>query len=181
MASSTPAADAAVRIFGRIGSTIVALGIMVSVFGSINGLLMTGSRVPYSMGSQGLFPFGRLWGWVSPRFDTPFFSLLLMGAVALFYLFSGTFDTLTNLLVFVLWIFFTMGVAAIFRLRRVHKPRPGGYRVPFYPLTPIVGLLGGVYILGSTIWNQPLQSLAGLGITLAGLPVYYLTRWKSAR
>ena len=76
---------------------------------------MTGSRVPYSMGSQGLFPFGRLWGWVSPRFDTPFFSLLLMGAVALFYLFSGTFDTLTNLLVFVLWIFFTMGVAAIFR------------------------------------------------------------------
>ena len=74
-----------------------------------------------------------------------------------------------------------MGVAAIFRLRRVHKPRPGGYRVPFYPLTPIVGLLGGVYILGSTIWNQPLQSLAGLGITLAGLPVYYLTRWKSAR
>ncbi len=181
VASSTPAADAAVQIFGRIGSTIVALGIMVSVFGSINGLLMTGSRVPYSMGSQGLFPFGRLWGWVSPRFDTPFFSLLLMGAVALFYLFSGTFDTLTNLLVFVLWIFFTMGVAAIFRLRRVHKPRPGGYRVPFYPLTPIVGLLGGVYILGSTIWNQPLQSLAGLGITLAGLPVYYLTRWKSAR
>lgn len=104
-----------------------------------------------------------------------------MGAVALFYLFSGTFDTLTNLLVFVLWIFFTMGVAAIFRLRRVHKPQTRWLPGALLPLDPLVGLLGGVYILGDTIWNQPLQSLGGAGHHLGGLPVYYLTRWKSAR
>lgn len=176
--SSTPAADAAVRIFGKIGFSLVALGIMISVFGSINGLLMTGSRVPFAMGEQGLFPFGKQLGWVSPRFETPFFSLLLMGVVALAYLFSGTFDALTNLLVFVLWIFFTMGVFAIFLLRRRHKPEPGSYRVPFYPITPLIGLLGGIYILGSTIWNEPVQSMAGIGITLAGLPVYYMQKRK---
>ena len=95
-----------------------------------------------------------------------------MGAVALVYLFSGTFDTLTNLLVFVLWIFFTMGVLGVFILRKKHPDKKGPYRVPLYPVVPIVGALGAMYILISTVISDPVQSLVGIGLTVIGLPVY---------
>lgn len=90
------------------------------------------------------------------------------------YIFSGTFNTLTDLLVFVLWIFFTMGVFGVFILRKKMPYEPGRYRVPLYPFTPILGVAGGIYILASTIISDPLRSLVGIGITLAGLPIYYV-------
>ncbi|MFD1908191.1 hypothetical protein ACFTAO_13025 [Paenibacillus rhizoplanae] len=63
--------------------------------------------------------------------------------LAVVYIFSGTFNTLTDLLVFVLWIFFTMGVFGVFLLRRKLPPVQGRYRVPLYPFTPILGVAGG--------------------------------------
>jgi APA family basic amino acid/polyamine antiporter len=94
--------------------------------------------------------------------------------LAVIYIFSGTFNTLTDLLVFVLWIFFTMGVFGVFLLRKKMPPEKGRYRVPLYPVTPVIGVAGGLYILGSTIVSDPLRSLIGIGIALAGLPVYYV-------
>ena len=91
---------------------------------------------------------------------------------------TGTFNTLTDLLVFVLWIFFTMGVFGVFRLRKHMPKKEGLYRVPFYPITPIVGILGGLYILISTVISNPTQSLVGIIITLIGLPVYYFIKRK---
>ena len=64
-------------------------------------------------------------------------------------------------------------------MRKKHPDKKGPYRVPLYPLTPIVGVLGAAYILGSTILSSPGQSLVGIGLTLIGLPVYYYKKKQS--
>lgn len=176
--SGAPGADAAVAIFGPSGGALLTAGIMVSVFGSLNGFVMTGARVPQAMGERGQLPFARFFEQVHPKFGTPVNALIIEAVIAVLYIFSGTFNALTDLLVFVLWIFFTMGVAAIFILRKRQAPQPGVYKVPFYPITPIVGAIGGLYIILSTLMSAPMRSLIGIGITLAGLPVYYYINRK---
>ena len=180
--SKTPGADAADALFGNGGGAFITAGIIVSVLGALNGYLMTAARVPQAMGEQGRVPFSRVLGAVHPRFKTPASALIFQAALAVLYIFSGTFDTLTDLLVFVLWIFFTMGVFGVFLLRRRHQAEPGRYRVPLYPITPLIGVIGGGYIIVSTIMAEPVRSFIGIGITLIGLPVYYyMKKTQSAR
>lgn len=179
IASKTPAADAAVAMFGTGGGTFIAAGIMVSVFGALNGFLMTGARVPYAMGEKKMLPFSNVLSRVHPKFHTPANSLIMQSLLAVVYILSGTFNTLTDLLVFVLWIFFTMGVCGVFILRKKFPQEKGLYKVPLFPFTPIVGIIGGAYILLSTVMNSPANSLIGIGITLLGLPVFYYINAKN--
>ncbi|HAQ39959.1 MAG TPA: amino acid permease [Clostridiales bacterium] len=179
VASKTPAADAAVAMFGTGGAIFITAGIMVSVFGALNGFLMTGARVPYAMGEKNMLPFSNVLSRVHPKFNTPANSLIMQSLIAIVYILSGTFNTLTDLLVFVLWIFFTMGVCGVFILRKKFPQERGLYKVPLFPLTPIVGIVGGVYILLNTVMNSPANSLIGIGITLLGLPVYYYINAKN--
>ncbi len=174
IASKTPGADAAQALFGKSGAAFLTAGIIVSTFGALNGYLMTAARVPQVMGEQGQLPFANVLAKVSPKFRTPANALIFQSILAVVYIFSGTFNTLTDLLVFVLWIFFTMGVFGLFLLRRRSQPKKGTYRVPLYPLTPAVGIAGGVYILVSTVLGDPVRSLIGIGITLLGVPIYAL-------
>lgn len=177
--SETPAADAAKIMFGSSGAFIVAAGIMISVFGSLNGYVMTGARVPMVMGAKRQLPCSEFLGSINKRFRTPANSLLFEGALAMLYVLSGTFNTLTDMLIFVLWIFFTMGVAGVFVLRRKGIGKPDLYKVPLFPVTPIVGICGGAYIFVSTIMSNPVNSLTGLVITLIGLPVYWFMKKKA--
>lgn len=180
LASATPGADAAKALFGSGGGAFITAGIMVSTFGALNGYLMTAARVPQAMGEKGELPFSRFLGKVHPKLGTPANALLCQSVLAVIYIFSGTFNTLTDLLVFVLWIFFTMGVFGVFVLRKNTTLPQGSYRVPLYPVTPAVGVLGGLYILFSTVFSDPVRSLVGIGITLLGLPVFYYRKHKSA-
>ena len=179
ISSKTPAADAAVAMFGSNGGIFITAGIMVSVFGALNGYLMTGARVPMAMGEKGQLPFSKVISQIHPKFSTPANSLIFQSILAVIYIFSGTFNTLTDLLVFVLWIFFTMGVYGVFILRKKHPHKEGLYRVPLFPITPIVGIVGGAYILFSTIMDSPTNSFIGIAITLLGLPVYYYINKKT--
>lgn len=179
--SATPAADAAVAIFGKGGAAFITAGIMISVFGALNGYLMTAARVPQVMGEQCQLPMGRTLGKIHPKFHTPANALIMQSVLAAVYIFSGTFNTLTDLLVFVLWIFFTMGVVGVFILRKKKMSVEGAYKVPLYPITPIVGIIGGAYIFISTIISSPVRSLIGIAITLVGLPVFYWLNRKSGK
>jgi APA family basic amino acid/polyamine antiporter len=179
MASATPGADAAKALFGNGGGAFLTAGIMVSTFGALNGYLMTAARVPQVMGRKSELPFSGVLGRIQPRFGTPANALIFQSVLAVVYIFSGTFNTLTDLLVFVLWIFFTMGVAGVFLLRKKRVPRKGEYRVPLYPVTPVIGAVGGLYILVSTVVSDPVKSLIGIGITFAGLPVFYYRKRKN--
>lgn len=180
ISSPTPGADAAEALFGNGGGAFITAGIIISVLGALNGYLMTAARVPQAMGEKRQIPFSRVLSSIHPKFQTPANALIFQSVLAVIYIFSGTFNTLTDLLVFVLWIFFTMGVFGVFLLRKKRPPEKGRYRVPLYPVTPVIGVAGGLYILGSTIVSDPLRSLIGIGITLAGLPVYYVLSRKKA-
>ncbi|HWR61142.1 MAG TPA: amino acid permease [Clostridia bacterium] len=173
IASERPTSDVAIQLFGNGGATFITAGIIISVFGAMNGYLMTGARVPLAMGERRQLPFSEHIAKLSPRFGTPANALVLESILAVLYIFSGTFNTLTDLLVFVLWIFFVMGVYGVFILRKKVAVDSIPYKVPLYPFVPIVGIIGGIYILFSTIISTPANSLIGIGITLAGLPVYY--------
>jgi len=181
IASKTPGADAAEALFGNGGAAFITAGIIISVLGALNGYLMTAARVPQAMGEKGQIPFSHSLRKVHPKFRTPANALIFQSVLAVVYIFSGTFDTLTDLLVFVLWIFFTMGVFGVFILRKRIPAEKGRYRVPLYPITPIIGVVGGLYILGSTIINDPVRSLIGIGITLIGLPIYYYMDKKNTK
>jgi len=172
-ASQTPGADAAKVLFGTGGGAFITAGIMVSVFGALNGYLMTAARVPHVMGTKGQLPFSKFLGGIHPKMETPANALIFESVLAVIYIFSGTFNTLTDLLVFVLWIFFTMGVFGVFILRKKNPPVKGNYKVPLLPITPILGIVGGLYILISTVISDPVRSIVGIAITLIGLPVFF--------
>ncbi|MFL0245989.1 APC family permease [Candidatus Clostridium stratigraminis] len=178
IASTKPASDAAIILFGKGGAALVAAGIMVSIFGALNGYLMTGVRIPFAMAQDKLFPFHKFFGKVNDKFQTPLNSFIFEIILACFYVLSGSFDTLTNLAVFVMWIFFVMTVAGIFILRSKHKDIDRPYKVPLYPVVPLVGIVGGIYILISTLITDTSSSLYGIVITLIGLPVYFYVKKK---
>lgn len=180
ISSATPGADAAQTLFGRSGGAFLTAGIVISTFGALNGYLMTAARVPQVMGEKGQFPFAQTLGKIHPKLRTPVNALIFQSVLAVIYIFSGTFNTLTDMLVFVLWIFFTMGVFGVFILRKQTKTPKGTYHVPLFPITPIIGIAGGIYILVSTVIGDPLRSLIGIGITLVGLPVYSIMMRRKA-
>lgn len=177
-ASETPGADAAVALFGEGGAAFLTAGIMISVFGSLNGYLMTAARVPQAMAERKQLPMSRMLGKIHPKFGTPANALIMQTILAVVYVMSGSFNFLTDLLIFVLWIFFTLGVVGVFILRKQGLSDKNNYRVPLYPITPIVGIAGSVYILVSTVLGDPVRSLIGLGVTLLGIPVYFWLKKK---
>ncbi len=177
IASSQVTSDAAVILFGKVGASIIAGGIIVSIFGALNGYLMTGVRVPFAMAQSGLMPFSKTIGKVDSRFGTPTNAFLLEGGLASIYVLSGSFEMLTNLAMFMVWVFFVMTVAGIFRLRKMNAGKERSYSVPLYPVVPLVGIFGGLYVIVSTLMTHFSSSLIGIAITMAGLPVYlFLTR-----
>lgn len=176
--SDTPGADAAVALFGSGGAAFLTAGIMISVFGSLNGYLMTAARVPQAMAQRNQLPLSSVLGKLHPKFGTPANSLVMQVILAAIYVLSGSFNFLTDLLIFVLWIFFTLGVVGVFVLRRRGLSSNENYRVPLFPVTPVIGIVGSLYILGSTIIDSPGRSLLGIAVTLLGVPVYWLLKKK---
>ncbi|MBU3190696.1 amino acid permease [Clostridium bowmanii] len=173
ISSNKVASDVATVLFGKSGSLIITAIILISIFGTLNGYLMTGVRIPFAMAQDKLLPFNKFLGKVHPKYRTPLNAFVFEVGLACLYVFSGSFDTLTDLVIFVLWIFFTMAVAGIFILRTKHKDLERPYKVPFYPVVPLVGVIGGIYILISTLMTDTSNAVIGLVITLIGLPVYW--------
>ncbi len=177
--STTPASDVATMLFGRLGSKFISVSILVSIFGALNGYILTGARVPYAMGRQGLLPGARYLSRLHPHYQTPASALTLVGFLATAYILTGTFERLTNLSVFVLWIFFVLALVAVFVLRTKQPDLKRPYKVPLYPWVPVIGIVGGLYILVSTLITSTADAFLGIGIAMAGIPVYLLLRHKN--
>ncbi|MBD8046103.1 APC family permease [Clostridium faecium] len=179
IASEKPASDAAMVLFGSSGAKFISIGIFVSIFGALNGYMMTGVRIPFAMAQDNLTPFSSFFGKVNSKFKTPANSFIFQGFLSCLYVLSGSFNTLTDLVMFVLWIFFTMGVAGIFILRTKFKDIERPYKVPMYPIIPLVGIVGSTYIIISTLITNTSFAIYGSLITLLGLPVYYYVKNKN--
>lgn len=178
IASPKAASDAAVILFGEGGATLITIGIMISIYGALNGYLMSGARVPFAMSTDNLLPMSHVLRKTN-KARAPYATLIFEFVLASIYAISGSFNTLTDLVVFVLWIFFVMAVAGVFILRKRKDLKPT-YRVPLYPFVPLVGIIGGTYIVINAIITNTTNSLIGIGITLIGLPVYFYQQKKKA-
>lgn len=179
IASEKPASDAAMVLFGSNGAKFISIGIFVSIFGALNGYMMTGVRIPFAMAQDNLTPFSSFFGRINTKFGTPTNAFIFQGFLSCLYVLSGSFNMLTDLVMFVLWIFFTMGVAGIFILRSKFKDIERPYRVPLYPIIPLVGIIGSSYIIISTLITNTSFAIYGSIITLLGLPVYYYVKNKN--
>jgi len=175
-ASSHVAADAADALFGAGGARLVAALVVVSTFGAVNGIILVGPRVYYSMARDGLL-FRRL-GDVHPRFRTPHIALVIQAVVASVLAATNTYGALSSRVVYTEWIFFAAMAWGLIRLRRRTDYRPS-YRVPAYPLVPLLFIAVSLVIVVTQVAASPTNSALGLGLVLVGLPIYFV--WSRRR
>ncbi|WEV38401.1 amino acid permease [Lactobacillus sp. ESL0680] len=160
------------RLFGNFGGLIISIGILVSVFGAINGHLMVGSRMPYTLGKQNKLPAANFFAKLNRKTIVPTNSMLFECAIAAIMIFSGTFDSLTDMLVYVSWIFSILLFVGVFILRQKQPELTRPYKVPLFPWPPILAIIGALFIVINTTLTQPVLAVIGILLTLTGWPVY---------
>lgn len=168
------AAAAITRVLGTKTAGFISLLILVSIFGAMNGMILTGPRVYYAMAQDGLFfsAFARL----NARYRTPTLAVLVQGAWAAGLSLLGTFQQLFTYVIFTAWIFYGAAVAAVVVLRRKQPELARPFCVPGFPWLPIIFSVAAVGITVSTVVADPHHTLLGIGLILVGLPVYALFR-----
>jgi amino acid transporter len=169
--------DVATKLFGPNGGKIITIGIMISVYGTMNGFTMTAIRVPYAMAMKNQIPFKRFWTKLN-RFSIPYCSAFVTLILTIGMMFTGEFDTLTDFLLFTIWIFFIATFFAIFVLRKKEPNMPRPYKVPLYPIIPWISIIGGTYIVIAALITQFTLAISGVLLTLLGLVFYTETHKK---
>jgi APA family basic amino acid/polyamine antiporter len=180
-AAASVAGQVLVRMLGAGGAMLMSAGLMLSSFGALHSINLTVSRIPFAMARDGLLP--RKIAALSPRTRVPANAVLLLGVSSIGFAFSGTFDFLTDVIVFGLLLFNGLAVASVYVLRRRLPAAERPYRVWGYPVVPALYLLATLYLMINTFIATPGRALAGLGIIALGLPVYafYARRLPAAR
>jgi amino acid transporter len=168
------ATDVMVRAIGDAGASAVAAMVMVSTFGTIVAVTLAMPRIYYAMARDGLF-FAAL-GRVHPRFHTPHVAVVAYGAVAVIGAWSRSFEQLAAAWVLGVWPFLALAAGGVLILRRTRADLARPYRTPGYPVVPLVFIAGTLWVVGSALVARPASTLAGMGLTLVGVPVYLLWR-----
>lgn len=165
-------------IFGPIGTIIIALMIMVSTFGCNNGLILSGARVSYMMAKDGLFfkPAGNLNAAAVPQT-----ALWFQCGLASLWCLSGKYGDLLDMICFVVVIFYVLTIIGIFVLRKRQPDIPRPYKAFGYPLLPLIYIVMGISFCVLLIIYKPGFTWPGLIITLAGIPVFLLTKGKGLK
>ena len=180
----SPASAVAMKIFGPTGGLLIKVGIILSVIGAANGFLMSGSRVAYQLAKQNTLPCSRALCKLNGN-QVPANSIILIGLLACIYSISGQFDMLTNLAVFSCWIFYTLTFMCVMKLRKTHPELERKYKVPLYPVVPILAILSGLYVILSQLFlsgrDATLLSIGSIVITLIGLPIYIAVKKHYAK
>jgi len=175
-ASERVAGDATTAVLGPLAGQAIALAIIISMYSAAHAAVLTAPRVYFSMAEDGVF-FKKL-AEVHPKFGTPAFAIVASCAWAAVLAWSGTFEQLLTYVIFVGWIFYALGAAAVIVLRRTAPDEPRPFRVPWYPFTPLLFIVASLIIVGNTIIAQPREALSGLGVVLAGAPAYWFYNRK---
>lgn len=185
--SGLVAADAAGVIFGGIGAGLVAVMVIISTFGTTNGNILATARVSFAMARENNFLVTL--GKVHPRFNTPGNALAVHGLYTSLLVLTGSFDMLTDMLIFVSWLFYGMSAAGVIILRYKMPDMPRPYKVWGYPFVPVLFVVFTVLFLCITLVTDTyryisgespiINSLFGLFLTALGIPLYwYLGRTR---
>ncbi|WP_437790454.1 APC family permease [Macrococcoides caseolyticum] len=165
------ATDASEMLLGDMGGKLVTIGILISVYGALNGYTMTGMRLPYTMAEKNILPFKESFMKVTNA-GIPWFSGLVQVIIGAIMITSRSFDAITNILVFVIWAFYVMAFYAVFVLRKRESELERPYKVPLYPVIPAIAIIAGVFVMVNTLFTQPVLAIVGIIITLLGIPIY---------
>jgi len=179
--SSFVASDAATKAFGIVGGGLIATLVIISTFGTTNGNILATARVSFAMAQE-----KRFFSWagkVHPQHQTPGNALVVHAIWTSLLVLSGSFDMLTDMLVFVSWLFYGFGAYGIFILRKQMPNAERPYKVWGYPYIPAFFILFTVFFLITTLYNDvtnyidgrsPLiNSLFGMFLTFLGIPLYF--------
>lgn len=182
-ASDAIAATAMTAVLGPWAGKIVAVTILISTFGATNSVILTAPRVFYAMANDNLF-FKKL-AEVHPRFKTPAAAVVALGVWSAILACAGKFSELAGGAIFIGWIFYGLGAAAIFPIRRASGDKPIPYRVPGYPWTPSLFVLAAFAIVANPVYlafRDPRQFVyiaVALVLLLLGLPAFFFWRKRS--
>jgi len=174
--SKLVAADVALRLVGPAGVTFVAITVMLSTLGTLNGSILTNPRVFFAMAADGLL-FRKIAA-VHPRYQTPYVAIALTAVLGIIFVLMRTFEQLADTFVTAILPFYALGVASIFVFRRRSAAEYSpSFRAPLYPVAPVLFVLATCYLLGNALIDESsrMATLAIFGIILLGIPVYYLT------
>ena len=167
------AAKAAQTFMGSMGSRLVSVIFLISTVGALNGTILLCARVPYAMARDGLF-FSSF-ATVGESSRVPTLSIIVQAVWASILAISGTYDQLTDYVVFASWLFYVLVTTSVFVLRRkITAARP--YKTPGYPFTPILFILIASWLVLNTLRARPLESIVGLVLIASGIPMYLFFR-----
>jgi basic amino acid/polyamine antiporter, APA family len=169
--TSSVATEALKRFLGPLAVSMTAVALMISSFGSLHASALANSRVPYAMARDGLFFRGL--ARLSPRTNVPARAIVAQAAWGSVLAMSGSYDTLTDSVIFASWLFYGLSTGSLFIFRRTMPDAPRPYRALGYPLVPVIFLLLTAALLVNTFFAAPRQALQGVAVLLAGLPLYW--------
>ena len=172
---ASPASAVAEVLFGKIGGQIITIGILISVFGCMNGYLLTGPRILYTLAQQKTLPGYKFIGALNKN-DVPANSTMIMAVISALYALSGQFNLLSDLSMFAVWSFYVLTFAGVIKLRKTHPNMNRPYKVPLYPFIPLVAICGGLFVVINQLFfagmTNTLMSIGGVIVTIIGLPIY---------
>jgi len=170
-----PVATKATSSFlGTQGVQVISILFVISALGAMNGSIMTNARVPFAMAKDKLFFKGL--AYISASTRVPIMAILAQGLIACALAASGTFDQLTDYVVFSAWIFYGVSGLSLFVFRKKKLPRT--FQTPGYPWIPGAFIVLTILLLVNTLITSPINSLTGLGFMLLGVPFYYWMRQR---
>jgi APA family basic amino acid/polyamine antiporter len=177
--SAYPASQAVALALGSAGAALVSAAMALSMIVTMNGTVMSGARVPFAMARDGYF--FRAMAEVHPRFHTPSIAIIIQATMAIaLTLFAGTFQQLFSLAIYAEWLFYMLAASTVFVFRKRERDRPRPYSTWGYPVVPLFFILASAVLLYYTFTENLRNSVVGTLIILAGVPVFYWFRSRSA-
>ena len=177
--------DAAViiaqNVFGLQGGNLVSLAIMIALLGGANGLMMAVTRILYTLGMERRIVGAAAVAHLDKKGGTPVVAMAAVACTAVFYCAFFDADTLSNIVMFAIWIFYSLTFVGVFIARRRYERIAGVFRVPLYPLTPILALCGAAVAMYGMMASSPVDGIISVIIAVLGLPVYYISNSSKAR
>ena len=169
-ASERVAADAASRLIGPVGASLISAAVMISTFGTMNGTMIITPRIPYAMARAGLF--FKWFTHVHPRYRTPSRAVVAVSIMGFVWTFLGGFQAIINAFVYIVYLYYGLNVLALIVLRRKHPDAHRPYKVPGYPYVPVLFLVVVAWVVVTVVTQNFLQALPGLGCLGLGAVVY---------
>jgi APA family basic amino acid/polyamine antiporter len=174
--TKTPASEVMRIAMGSKGATIIALGITISTLGFLSQSVLTAPRVYFAMADDRVF-FRQL-AWVHPRTRVPVIAIAAQSAWTMVILLTGSYGPILNYVTSMDAIFWTLTAGCLFVLRR-RSPQPSAFSMPGHPYTTALFCLACAGVVANTVYTYPGNTLIGMAILIAGVPMYYIWKWTS--